>query len=98
MILLLNFICSVSISLFRGWVISQLWLWYIVPQFEVKPLPILIAIGMSYIAGLFVPISLPSETPKTLQESQKVLMTAVGSHVIITLMALIGGWGYSLFL
>ncbi len=50
-----SFIMAVLISiagaLYGGWVLSKIWLWIIVPQFELPPLTLWGAIGIKIIVG-----------------------------------------------
>lgn len=39
-------------ALWEGYVLSVLWGWFIVPQFGLSPLPILLAIGLALTVGL----------------------------------------------
>lgn len=39
--------------LLRGWVLSTLWRWLIVPVFGLRPLTVLQAIGVSIVVGMF---------------------------------------------
>lgn len=39
--------------LWRAFVGTKLWLWFVVPQFGLAPLPIAIAIGLSILSGLY---------------------------------------------
>ena len=40
------------LTAYRGWIISMLWSWFIVPQFSVGPLSIFTALGISLLVTL----------------------------------------------
>ena len=41
--------------LIRGWSLKTLWLWFVVPQFDLGPLTITSAYGLALVAGLLIP-------------------------------------------
>jgi hypothetical protein len=41
------------LALWRGFVATKLWLWFVVPHFGLAPLPLHIAIGLSALIGLY---------------------------------------------
>lgn len=41
------------VAIWRGYVLSLLWLWFIVPTFNAPVLSVAVAMGVSVIAGLF---------------------------------------------
>lgn len=47
-------VCGVAVlSIWRGFVATKLWLWFVVPHFGLAPMPIHIAIGLSLLVGLY---------------------------------------------
>jgi len=49
---MLAFLYIYLVSIWEGWILKVLWGWYIVPQFNLKPLTVYEAIGISLIAGV----------------------------------------------
>jgi hypothetical protein len=82
--------CAIGLIIFgtlwRGFVASKLWLWFVVPQFGLAPLPIAIAIGLSTLVALFTP-SRPSDPDKSEQLGKQV------AHVfMLPALVLLVGW------
>jgi hypothetical protein len=46
-------ILLVASSLLRGWALSVLWGWFVVPFFHLPPLSIVLAIGLGLVVGMF---------------------------------------------
>jgi hypothetical protein len=44
---------SIPASMFRAFVLTKLWLWFIVPQFQIIPLPFIIAMGIDLMWDFF---------------------------------------------
>lgn len=79
----------VSVAL-RVWVLSELWTWFIVPQFHILPIDIITALGISIIVSL---LTVDSGTARAKNEWWK--SCAMG--VCIPLFALALGWIVLLF-
>jgi hypothetical protein len=80
---------SITISsIYRGWVLSLLWAWFMVTQFDLPHLALAGAIG------LFVTISFLTHSPD--QSEVKSPMKEIGGAVVTSLMwstlSLIMGW------
>lgn len=63
----IGILCSVAIvliggSIWRGYVISLLWAWFVVATFHVPALSVPAAIGIAIIAGVLVPTYSPNES------------------------------------
>ena len=67
------------LAVWQGFVLSQLWAWYIVPHFHLQPLPIVVAWGISLMASCL---------QSTVKNELKMEYTAI----ITPLMCLIFGW------
>lgn len=84
----------------RGYALCALWAWFIVPQFEVKPLTIPIALGISILAAMLTKnINLDDKKTEE-QTDQKRLTGFVQSAfvaILLPLMSLGGGWVVHLF-
>ncbi len=37
----------------EGWVATKLWAWFVIPQFHLAPLPLAIAIGLSFLISVY---------------------------------------------
>lgn len=79
----------------NGFVFSKLWLWFIVPTFQMQPLRIVEAIGIILLIG-FIRVKRDKEADK-----DKFWETFAINMVFIVLMAgfaLLSGWVVTLFL
>lgn len=52
----------------RGWVLSKLWLWFIVTSFHVQPLAITQCIGLSLIIGFLTKENIHTEDTRDAKE------------------------------
>jgi hypothetical protein len=80
----------------RGWVLSTLWAWFLVPQ-GVFPISVNAAIGISVLIGLFTQ-HLVHDTVKVDKKSTADMITTItGKTIGGPLMALLVGWIVTLF-
>ncbi len=47
--------------IWTGFVLSVLWAWFIIPVFHVRPISIVLAIGLSLVMGMFMSRYSPTE-------------------------------------
>lgn len=80
-------IAYVPLALFRGWVISILWQWYVTDYFGLAPLTVIEAVGLGIVVSVFT----PSPTP----DDEKGLWYPLVYSLILTLVALTFGWLWS---
>jgi len=76
-------------ALLRGWVISIMWGWFVVPVFHLPVLGVLQAIGLALVAGMM----LGHSSAKI--NKDKSLLTLVGEFIVIAFspfVALFIGW------
>lgn len=75
--------------LLRGFTISKLWAWFMVPLFALRPLGIAGSIGLSLVITLFTFHAPPkSATTSTLESAY----TSIASALLICGLALLEGW------
>jgi hypothetical protein len=52
--LIINLLLTPFVMLFEGWALSKVWLWFIVPQFGLRPITIPYALGLNLLITMFV--------------------------------------------
>lgn len=77
--------------LIDGWVLANLWQWFIVPQFGLDPLPIANAIGLSLFVGSMTHQTFPNVEEKKTTKMDKV-WRYLQSIVLKPLIFLSLGW------
>lgn len=88
-----NIVLFCAIGPVRGWALSQLWLWFVVPTFHVPALSIPAAMGVMYFVGLLTVPSLNKDKHDEYSFGER-----VGIGIAISLMAVGMGWIVRLFL
>ena len=78
-------------TLMNGWALSVLWGWFIVPLFALPALPILYAIGISFIASLLYRNVLNTEKKKG-EDTSTLIGKMIGQIIGIPLFAVFLGW------
>ena len=73
----------------KGWVLTYLWGWFIMPVFEVSRLSVPHAIGFMLFANMLIPQIPKDHSGKTLDE---LIGQAIGYAFVGPIMALIIGW------
>ena len=76
-------------ALLRGWVISIMWGWFVVPVFHLPVLGVLQAMGLALVVGVIMP------GYSSAKNENKSLLTLVGEFIAIAfgpLVALFIGW------
>ena len=89
MIIVLSIIISPIIN---GFVFSKLWLWFIVPTFQIQPLRIVEAIGIVFLINFIL--------SKRVEETKEFWENFIKNVIFIILMggfALLSGWILTLF-
>ena len=86
----LSILLGIPLEIFRGFVLTILWGWFVVPQFGVKPLPVIYAVGIMGILAWLLDRGYDPDAGK----DWKVKYTY---SVILTLVVLGFGWFWSLF-
>lgn len=80
---------SALILIQKGWVLSVLWDWFVVPFLGVRPLPTLYAVGLCLIYRLIVPYEPPAEPEGQTTADRLSKETA---RLLLPLSYLITGW------
>ena len=78
----------IPLVIFRGWVLSILWGWFIVPSFGLPPLSIAAAIGLSLLTG-YLTADFASIKKEYKEDPHKNLMRSICISVITLLMGYI---------
>ena len=90
-------IAVVLTAILGGFVLTKLWVWFMVPIFDVNPLRVVEAVGLTFIAGYMT--KNPVETNKKLEGPfLTVLLTAFLQAVVLAGMFLLIGWIIHLFM
>lgn len=76
-----------TLAALRGWTMSILWGWFVVPIFHVDPLTIPRAMGLSVFAGIFYSSSFAQEDPKWASFGKKAIIWFVAPFL-----SLFTGW------
>lgn len=91
-------VAMVGGGLLRGWVLSVLWGWFIVPTFNLPALAIAPAIGLSLVVGFLTrPATDDDERSKHRSMGER-LAHAIALAIAGPLMALAMGWVVHLFM
>lgn len=93
MVSLLLILLSFPIALLRGLAASLLWGWFVVPTFGVPSLPIIPAVGISLLVGLYH-VHVTPRADRGHVDAAYHLTTAIS----YPLLAIFFGWIWSLFL
>lgn len=81
-------------SLLHGFVMCQLWSWFVVPALHAPPLRIPFALGISLLATF---LTTPISTKKSVETEDKPLLQICIETLLQPVMALAIGWIYHLF-
>lgn len=85
----------VPVALWRGYVLSILWGWFIVPTFGAPALSLVMAIGLAIVVGMFT-ASIPSK--KKDDEDDKALSNYFVNGFITPALSLLFGYIVTLFI
>ena len=83
-------VAAVGGALLSGWALSVLWGWFIVPLFNLPALPILYAIGISFVASLLHPTPTIQQDKK--EDNTTKIVRAIAQIVVTPLLAVFFGW------
>ena len=84
-------------AIIGGFVLSKLWVWFMVPIFDLNPLRIVEAIGLTFIVGYMT--KNPVESDKKLEGTfSEELLKAFLQTIVIAGMFLLIGWIIHLFM
>lgn len=90
------FIISIVVAVIvRGFVLTKLWAWFIVPVFELSPLRIVEAIGISTLIGY---LTYSREKGKEDDDFWKKFIESLVVSIVLALLSLGMGWIISLFI
>lgn len=85
---------DLPLMLLRAFVVVKMWLWFVVPFFGQKELPLVIALGLMVLINLFIPYQ-DNEKKESLSSK---IAGAISASVVKSLFALGMGWLIQLFL
>ena len=74
----------------RGWVVMKLWGWLIVPTFDLNPLRLIEALGLSLVVSLL--------TIQKIEPNEDDALTSAITGILFNLIFLLVGWVYTLFM
>lgn len=84
-------------AIIGGFVLTKLWVWFMIPIFDLNPLSIVEAIGLTFVVGYMT--KNPTETNKTLEGSfSKELLKAFLQTLLTAGGFLFIGWIIQLFM
>ena len=98
---------SIGNTIFRGWVFTVLWGWFIVSQFSQMPhLTIVAGLGLVLTVGLLRSPSLTDketlEIMNTIDNRPKISLSGrwvqAGSYAVVSILSLFFGWIYHSFM
>lgn len=87
--ILISLIISIPTSIWSGFVLTKLWLWFIVPVFALAPLAIVPAIGLAIVVS-YLTLHVPYQ--KEQPSYGGLLGHQISSGIIHPLFALLVGW------
>lgn len=91
----MTLIFTIPLIILKGYILSRFWFWFVLPIFDVIPLSIVTAVGLSMTVSLFT-FSLPKKN-KYDEESPFWLHEHI-IHTLLYLLVWFMGWVVSLFL
>jgi hypothetical protein len=90
LLLFFTLLISVPLMLWRAFVITVLWGWFIVPQFAISQLGMINAIGLSLVVSLLT--ARLSKVDSDDDERNKTLAGQIAVGIVAPAMALLYGW------
>lgn len=84
-------------SIWRGYVLTVLWGWFIVPVFHLPALTIVVAIGVAMVVG-FLTYQQPEEKPNDTRSSTEKISAGIATALMHPAVYLLIGWIIQLFL
>jgi hypothetical protein len=93
-----TFIVGVTFSyILKGWALSILWGWFIVDIFNISPINIPEAIGLSLIIG-YLTKEVPDDDGKNDKDMKEVICKGIAVGVTYPALAVLTGWVVTLFM
>lgn len=89
-ILLFALLISVPLMIWRAFVITVLWGWFVVPQFGLQPLGMVSAIGLTAVVRVFTSHLNNTESDKDKQNES--IAGAIANSILVPALALLTGW------
>lgn len=77
-------------ALWRAFVGVKLWLWFVVPQFGLAPIPIVTAIGLSVLVGMYSGSSAQPKDPE--EPPAQAFGKSVARVILFPAFGLLFGW------
>ena len=96
-IVLFAFLAVFVIGVVRGWVLTILWSWFVVPTFHVPEISIPVAIGLALTIGMFQTKKIQTEE-KSKKSSSELFGEILGVGLGAPLLVLFFGWIVKLFM
>lgn len=90
---LINIILGIGTMFLRGWTITKLWSWFVVPQFGLKELALFTALGLSLLVDVMTPLpsaAVQAETKVSTQDDD--VTNRYAWRIATLLVALFLGW------
>lgn len=97
-IVLTAFFAIFLIAIVRGWVMTVLWSWFVVPTFHLPELSIPVAIGLSLMIGMFIAKRISAEKSEQKKSSSELVGEILGVGFGGPLLVLFFGWIITLFM
>lgn len=85
-------------AILNGWVLSVMWGWFVVPLFNLPPLTIPYAIGMSFVISMFKSKKYKIDEEDKDKGNTYLILRATLIDISTPLAALFSGWLVTLFL
>lgn len=94
---LLAFVLLTVAAIWRGYVLTILWAWFIVPVFHLPVLGVVAAIGISLVVT-FLTFQFPEPNPEDNRSVGEKTAHSIVMSLVWPAIALLSGWVYHLFL
>jgi len=88
LVLVVFFLAVVPSTLLRGYVVSKLWLWHVVPVFHLAPISVSQAISVSLIFSVLTYHYTPDEKKRSAEEIIGMLLAPFATNILLLFM----GW------
>jgi len=91
LLVIISLLLTPVLHIWSGFVLQKLWLWFVVPLFDVPPLSIVQAIGVSIVVGFLTQRPAPYQE-RELKEAVKSITYLLVCGILDPLVALSIGW------
>lgn len=91
-------IMAVPLSILRGWVLTILWGWFVMPTFPVEPLGIAQAIGLSIFVTVLAGTHKKQDKQTDATDPYFITSESIGRSINVSLIFLGLGWMLTFFL